>query len=366
MSGSGRFCPRCGDTIPDGEGRSPPDRRGNASAEVCRSCYIAALDLVSVPDRIELHICSQCGAVLEGSTWEDVGGKDYTDVVIEAVADELRVHRDAEDVQWQVRPIQRGPSELDVEMDITAIVDGEPIDVERTVEVRIARETCSTCGRKAGDYYAGTVQVRGTDRRPTDQEADRSIEIAHSIIDATDDRDAFISEIIERPEGVDVRVSTNKLASKIAERITTDLGGTVDTSETLVTEDSDGEGVYRVAFAIRLPRFQPGDIIHTDDDGLVLVQGDVRGRVLSSGEEVTIDAEAESTDRVGTVEDILETTLVTVEDEHAIQILDPETATAVTIPRPDDLDTDRDTISVFKTGEQIRAIPTPAIEEVQS
>lgn len=363
MSGSGRFCPRCGEAISPGEGIAPPDRKGNASAELCRTCYLESIDIVSVPERIDLHICATCGAIREGSTWSDIGEQDYTDVVIEAVGDALGVHRDAEDVHWSVRPIQRGPNELDVDLTVTAVVDDTPIEVDRTVSVRIHRETCTTCGRKAGDYYAGTVQVRGTDRLPTEEETDQAVDIARAVIDETDDRDAFISEITERPEGVDIRVSTNKLGARIADRIIAELGGSVDSSETLVTEDQDGEGVYRVAFAVRLPRFRPGDILDLADDGLVLVQGDVRGRALSSGEDVTIDVDDDETERIGTIEDVVETTLVAVEDRNAIQILDPETSAAVTIPRPPDLETSRDVVFVFTTPQRIRAIPEDVVEE---
>lgn len=365
MSGSGRFCPRCGDSI-DEEGFPTPDARGDAAAVICRECYLHAIDLVTVPDRVRFRMCTSCGDIHQSGAWDDLGVSDYTEAAIDAVAAELRVHRDARNVNWTVEPIQRGPNELDIKIEVTASVEGAPIVAERTVSVRISRETCPSCGRKAGDYYAGTVQVRGTSRVPTAEEQNRAIALAHEIVDASDDRDAFVSEVNERPEGVDIRVSSNKVAQQISNRVIAEFGGTYETAETLVTEDEDGEGVYRVAFAIRLPRFRPGDIIESDSD-IILVLGDVRGRDLTTGEEVTVDEDrkADAT-RLATDEDVIETTLVAVEDANAIQVLDPETAASVTISRPADLPVDRQTIPTVKVHETLYAIPEDVLEEVRS
>lgn len=363
MSGSGRFCPRCGESIPSGAGYTPPDRKGDASAEICQSCYLEAVELVDVPDRVTVHLCASCGAVRYGNEWEDVEADDYTNIVIAAVADRLQVHRHAEDVSWTVEPQHRGPNEIDLAISVSAFVEGTPIEADRIVSVRIARETCPPCGRQSGDYYAGTVQVRAHERMPTSDETDRAVELAHEITQAVDDRDAFISEVIERPEGVDVRVSTNSLAAQIGNRVTAELGGSVDSSETLVTEDEEGEGVYRVAFAVRLPRFKPGDIIRSDDEP-ILILGDVRGRRLSDGEAVTIDPERDA-ERIGTISDVSETTLVSVEDENAIQVLDPETAAAVIIPRPADLSVDTNALHVFKREGGLHAIPASVVEKLR-
>lgn len=369
MSGSGHFCPRCGEPIdPDG-GIAPPDARGSSQASLCADCYLDAVELVSVPEEVIVNVCSSCGAVRRGETWEDVGAKDYTDIAIDAVTERLQVHRDARDIQWTVEPEHRGPNEIDMLCTVQAKVQGVPVRTEETVSVRISRGTCSRCGRMAGDYYAGTIQVRAAGREPTETETERAVEIAHDIVGETDDRNAFVSEVIDRPEGVDIRVSTNQMGAAIASQVTTELGGSYESSETLVTEDEEGEGVYRVAFAVRLPRFTPGEIIEPDDGaGPVLVvhqAGDVRGRRLASGEEVRLPAEeVEDARRLGTTEDATETTIVTVEDDRAVQVLDPETAAAVTIPRPHDLPSEADTVHVFKSRSGLHAIPEAAFEEV--
>lgn len=50
---------------------------------------------------------------------------------------------------------------------------------------------------------------------------------------------------------------------------------------------------------------------------------------------------------------------MTVEDEHAVQVLDPETFEAKTISRPSYLDPDADTVRVFKHRNGLHVLPDP-------
>jgi len=100
MSRSGEFCPRCGETIE----RAEPRPRGGGDSVLCDECYIEEYDLVDAPDRVQVRVCSQCGAVHRGNRWVDVGAEDYTDIAIEAVTEALGVHVDATGVSWQVSP----------------------------------------------------------------------------------------------------------------------------------------------------------------------------------------------------------------------------------------------------------------------
>ena len=367
MSGSRTFCPRCGDAIPEGAGMAPADARGSRQATICRSCFVAGLELVELPEIVTVRVCAQCGAVHRGRRWVDVGAADYTEVAIDALADAIGIHRLATDVEWGVEPVHRGPNEIDMHVTVDATVRGEPITETHVVEVRISRETCTRCGRIAGDYYAGTVQVRAAGRTPTEEETDRAVEIAHDVVaefEETGDRTAFVSEVTERPEGVDIRVSTNKIGAKVASRLTDVYGGSFESAETLVTEDEEGEGVYRVAFAVRLPQYRRGELIDPGDgEGPIVVRsGDdgVRGYRLPTGEAVALDAEAVAdADRLGTVDELAETTVVAVEDQHAVQVLDPETYEAVTVRRPADW-SPGETVPVVKHAGTVYVVP-PAV-----
>jgi nonsense-mediated mRNA decay protein 3 len=374
MSESREFCPRCGDPVEDREEPLPGMPR-EKDAVLCDACYFDDFELVDAPERIEVLVCAHCGAVHRGNRWVDVGAKDYTDVAIEEVSNSLGVHLKARDVSWGVEPEQVDQNTIRMHCQFTGMVRDTFLEEEVVVPVKISRQTCKQCGRKAGGYWASLVQVRGTERVPTPDEDARAVEIAQEIItdrEEAGDRGAFITETQETDEGVDIKLSTNQLGQAISNRITRELGGHVNDYPTLVTEDGDGNEVYRVTYAIRLPKFTQGDIIDLDDDdGPVLVtsaRGNLKGTRLTTGEHYEArfeEGETPPATKLGTVDDVDETTVVTVEDEHAIQVLDPETYEAKTIARPEFFDPDEPMVNVLKSRAGLHVVPDDAVDNEQ-
>ena len=363
---SREFCPRCGDPVPE-RAEPLPGAPRDRERRLCDACYFDDFDLVDAPDRIEVLVCSGCGAVRRGNRWVDVGARDYTDVAIDETTEALGVHVGARDVSWAVEPEQVDETTVRMHVHFTGVVRETPVEESAVVPVKMGRGTCDRCGRVAGGYYASTVQIRATDRTPTAAERRRAVEIAESHVadrEADGDREAFVTDVEQTPEGPSIKLSTNSLASTAADRITRQLGGSVESHPTLVTEDEDGNEVYRVTFAVRLPKFTPGDVIDPEDgDGPVLVRsatGNLKGVRLTSGDhyEATHEAgTAPDARKLGTREDAAETTVVTVEDEHAVQVLDPETYEARTVARPDFFDPDAETVPALKSRAGLHLLP---------
>ncbi len=364
MSRSGEFCPRCGDPI-----ERPPDSadwESDRDSALCDSCYIDEYELVDAPDRIEIRACSQCGAVHRGNRWVDVGAQEYADIAVDEVSESLSVHVAASSISWQVAPEQVDPTTVRVHCQFSGVLRETPIAEERVVPVKISRETCTRCGRIAGGSYASVVQIRATDREPTEAEQYRATEIAHGLVTEMEDkgdRDAFLTEVNDVEGGRDIRLSTNQLGERVARQIVEEFGGTYSDHETLVTEDSDGNEVYRVTFAVHLPPYRPGEVIDPGDDGgPILVensQGHVRGTRLTTGEtyEGKYDDDGFDATRLGWYEDGEGTTLVAVVDEHAVQVLDPESYETETIARPSYLDPDTGTVRVFRGRTGLYVLP---------
>jgi len=385
MSRSGEFCPQCGDPIEvdpaeraqgvdgsagpgaGGDGETDAAASRTADSVLCDGCYFKEFDLVEAPERIEVRVCSRCGAVHRGNRWVDVGADDYTDVAVDEVSDALAVHVDADAVSWGVRPEQVDENTIRMHAEFSGVVRGTPVTEEVVVPVKIGRQTCKRCGRIAGGSYAAVVQVRADERLPSDEETERAQEIAEAHVaerEATGDRDAFVTEVNDVDDGLNVKLSTTKLGDGIARRIVEQLGGSYEDYETLVTEDSDGNEVYRVTYAVRLPRYRPGEVIDpADDGGPVLVrsvQGNLKGTRLTTGEDYEAsfeDGDAPEARRLGTREDATETTVVAVEDDNAVQVLDPETYEAKTIARPDYFDPDADEVPVLKSRAGLHVVP---------
>jgi len=95
-------------------------------------------------------------------------------------------------------------------------------------------------------------------------------------------------------------------------------------------------------------------------------QGNLKGTRLATGEayeasfEVGDEPEAR---RLGTREDAEPTTMVAVEDEHAVQVLDPETYEAKTIARPDYMDPDAEEVPVLKSRAGLHVLPESTGED---
>ena len=363
-SESREFCPRCGDPVP-ARAEPLPGAPRDRDAHLCDACYFDDYEMIDAPERIEVLVCSGCGAVQRGNRWVDVGARDYTDVAVDEVSEALAVHVNARDVTWAVDPEQVDENTIRMHCHFTGVVRETPLEESVVVPVKISRGTCDRCGRIAGGYYNAIVQVRADDRTPTAAERDRAVEIAEAYIadrESAGDRNAFITETEPVDEGVDIRISTTQMGQGAATRIVRELGGSVESYPTLVTEDGDGNEVYRVTYAVRLPAFTPGDVIDPGDgDGPVLVRsvsGNLKGVRLVSGEpyEESLDDGVDAR-RLATRDDAAETTVVAVEDDHAVQVLDPETYAAETVPRPDFFDPDAETTPVVKTRAGLHLLP---------
>jgi nonsense-mediated mRNA decay protein 3 len=368
------FCPRCGDPVEGGAadsgGSAAEESDGGTRREqsLCDACYFDDFELVDAPDRIEVLVCARCGAVHRGNRWVDVDARDYTDVAVEETSEALGVHVAAEDVEWEVRPEQVDENTIRMHCVFTGVVRGTHRTAEVTVPVKVSRQTCTRCGRIAGDSYASVVQVRAANRDPSSEETERATELAHRIVadmEDTGDRNAFVTEVSPAESGIDVKLSTTKIGLKLARKLVEEFGGSFEDHETLVTEDEDGNEVYRVTYAVRLPEFRPGDVIDLegDDGGPVLVRsnrGNLKGVRVTTGEPYEAsyeDGDSPDARKLGTVEDAADATVVTVEDENSIQILDPETYESETVPRPDYVDADAATVPALKSRAGLHVLP---------
>ncbi|MFC7018532.1 MULTISPECIES: 60S ribosomal export protein NMD3 [Haloarcula] len=375
MSRSGAFCPQCGDEmsgVPDDRPDLPGARR-DSERVLCDACYFEAFELVDAPEEIQVQVCAHCGAVHKGNRWVDVGADDYTDVAVEQVSEALGVHVDAQSIAWQVAPEHLDENNIRMHAEFSGVVRETPVTEEVVVPVSISRGTCERCGKIAGGSFASIVQVRADERDPTDREVARAKSIAEAYVaerEATGDRNAFITETKEIPEGLNMKISTTQMGHGIAKRITAQLGGSYSDSKRLITEDEDGQPVYRMTYAVRLPRYRQGEVIDPEDgDGPVLVrsvQGNLKGVRLATGDHFEAsfeDEDAPDAERLGFREDGQPTTLVAVEDANAVQVLDPETFESVTVPRPEYLDTDAEAVPVLKSRAGLHVLPANGADD---
>lgn len=348
-----RICPACG--APTGD--DPLDERGR-----CRSCYLDEHELVRLPATIDLERCGGCGSVRLDGEWVDADG-DLVDLAIDRVVEAIEVIATADDLTWEVRTDPVDDTTVRVTAIVDVLIDGGWERREHTTAVSFERTVCRRCSRIAGDDYGAIVQVRGTDRTPASSELDRVRELTASVLeDRVDvgDRDAFLTDAVDRDAGLDLRLSTPRLGEQVATVLRRDLGGRLESSPTLVTTDGDGNDVYRVTYTLRLAPYRPGDILETDDSILLVERGTEGLSVLdlASGERRTIDATSLDADRVAHRDDATAVTVVAPIDDRAIQVLHPATAEAVTVSRYDGIDAAAETVDAVVVDGQVYLLPS--------
>jgi nonsense-mediated mRNA decay protein 3 len=226
------------------------------------------------------------------------------------------------------------------------------VKTEAEVEVRVRKETCDVCSRIAGGYYEAIVQIRAQGRLPTKKEVERCLKLADDIMvkaERSGDRLAFVSDVMELPEGTDIYIGSTACGRQMARAIVDDMGGTIIESPKLVGA-KEGKGLYRVTFAVRLPSIVRGDIVRMHGS-LVLVEKvgrRISGTDLGNGFSTSIETEEEP-EKVASAGEATSTVLVS-EDANSVQILDPVSYAPITIKRPAFLSK--------KPGEDVRVIKT--------
>ncbi len=335
---------------------------------VCKDCFFETFKLIELPHVLHVRICSACGAHFHRSRWEDVGN--IEDVVLKAVENELFIHNEAGDVEVYIEPREITPYIYMVRAEVDAIVREEPVHAEAETEVRIQRTACDMCSRESGGYFEAIIQVRAAGRFPTEEEKKRCTIIVRESMESMrkkGDRLAFISEVINQKEGVDLYMGSMNASRQVCRLITSELGGSFSESPTLVGM-KEGKNLYRVTFSLRLPEFRPKDVIMFRGKIIQIKSSGkkVNGISLEDGSRfLSTPEELKGAEKISNMEDAVLTVLVSIE-ENAILVLDPETYETVAIKKPMLFNAEAGSeISVLKTPYGIFALSQSDIPQAK-
>lgn len=347
------FCPKCGkdtDVFYD---------------NVCRQCFIGDKKLLECPAVVYSRICPTCGSVFKKGRWQR--RDEEKELVLECVKDNLSLSKYAENIELELSPEQLDYSRYNVHVEAKGEIKGVLIKASQDVELRINWQTCDTCSRISGGYFEGIVQIRADRRTPAKEELERCRGIASGVAAKAQekgDRLAFIAKTEELDEGADLYVGSIKLGKQICRAITDVFGGKFSESPKLVGQ-KNGEDLYRITFALRLPEFVRGDIISMDGK-VIEVQScgkHVSGTDLETGRRFIENYDdLMDVKKLGSRQDAVSSVLVA-DEKKTIQVLDPETYETVTIKRPEFLSAKSgDEIKIVKTSKGIYVLPGTSAE----
>lgn len=342
------FCPKCGndsDVFYD---------------NVCKQCFVGDKKLIECPAVVYSKICPTCGSVFKKGKWSSK--EDESETIIECVKDSLKLDYQAKNLILTISPKQLDYSRYSAHIEAKAEIKGAPIEGAADAEVRISWETCDTCSRISGGYFEGIVQIRADRRLPTQEELEKCNSIAGDVAVRSQekgDRLGFIAKTEGLYEGVDLYVGSIKLGKQICRAIIDVFGGKFTESPKLVGQ-KNGEDLYRITFALRLPEFVRGDIISVDDK-VIEVQGcgkHVSGIDLETGKRFMENFnDLMEVKKLCMREDAVSAVLVA-DEGKTIQVMDPETYETVTIKRPEFLSVEAgNEIKIVKTAKGIFVVP---------
>lgn len=360
MTRSEAFCPRCGATTPE----VSQDARPAGDRGLCRTCYLEQYDLIDLPGEVTIDRCSGCRSIREGTDWIDSDDPPEA-IAVDILADRIGVHTIADVLEWTATPRRIDADTVQVSCAFEVAVEGGVESVEAECEVTFNPMMCDRCRRIASQDFGSIVQVRAHDRIPDDDEESTARTVTATVLDDrvdAGDRDAYLTDVIERPEGIDFRLSTPRLGQQIATAIKRQMGGEVTTTRTLVTTDSDGQEVYRVTHLVRLPRVRHGDVVAMGDSAGMVVSIDERVGLLDlrTGERHLIDPDTLADMPLVDRDRIVETTLVAQLDERAVQIIDPVSTEAVTVAYYPEVSLEGDTVLTVRVNDDLYLLPNDA------
>ncbi|HWQ20914.1 MAG TPA: NMD3-related protein [Methanotrichaceae archaeon] len=333
-------CPKCG---------------GPSEMGLCDRCSLESIKPLSCPDKVEVTVCSVCGARLVRGKWQ-ITEKTPEEQAYEAVQSAVAVHKDLENPVADVRLMPRGATRYLANVTLHGNFRSLQVEDSCQIPVKVIRMACDRCSRKAGKYFEATIQVRGPGRAPTDLELSEAVNMALSMVDACyrrGDQLAFIQDVEEVKGGVDIVFGSTQLARQVARAIYERFGGSILETTKLVGM-KDGNDLYRSTILVRMPRLKKGDFMKfkgsiyevTGFDGKNILLTSIDGRKSAVSEEDAQDIEV-----LGNRSQAKKTVVIS-KDEKVVEIMDPETFKMAFAPRPRDLDTNPgDEVRVVKIGD---------------
>ena len=336
------FCPECGSTDKEMVG------------DICIDCFLKEFQMIELPKRIEVKICSHCNSRLEEGKWTEEFIPEE-EIIYRALERNVKVADEVsnEHITLGIEQIKGTIAECSVEA--VGEVHGAEIDEAHECEVKILKTVCPTCSKIQSGYYESVIQFRADNREIKSEEYEKADEIVERTLikQSKKDKLAYCPQIARLKEGRDYYIGSFKSGKKVAEALTEDFGGVVKESPRLISEDkSTGKGLYRIWISVRIPEFEVNDFIRYEDK-IMRVKSIGKSSVV--GQEITNDKKHNIP--MKNMEDIelikkeseIETTTIISKSPSIIQILDPADYSAVDLEMKEEF-------ADYNIGDEIKLI----------
>ena len=336
------FCPECGSTDKEMVG------------DICIDCFLKEFQMIELPERIEVQICSHCNSKLEEGKWSDEFIPEE-EIIYRALERNIKIADEVEneDINLEIDQIKGTIASCYVE--VVGGVHGTQIDEVHETEVKLLKTVCPTCSKVQSGYYETVIQFRADSREIKPQEYKKADEVVERTLikQSKKDKLAYCPQIAKLKEGYDYYIGSFKTGKKVAEALTEEFGGIIKESPRLISEDkSTGKGLYRIWISVRIPEFEIDDFIKYENKIIqvsAITKSSVMGKELSNDKKHNIPMKnMEDIELVKKASEI-ETTTIISKSPSIIQILDPSDYSAVDLEMKEEF-------SDYNIGDEIRLI----------
>ena len=336
------FCPECGST--------DKEMVGN----VCIDCFLKEFQMIELPKRITVQICSHCNSKLEEGKWSDEFIPEE-EIIYRALERNINIADEVKNEIINLEIDQLKGTIASCYVEVVGEVHGTRIEETHESEVKILKTVCPTCSKIQSGYYESVIQFRADKREIKAEEYAKADEIVERTLQKQSSKDklAYCPQIAKLKEGYDYYIGSFKTGKKVAEALTEEFGGIIKESPRLISEDkSTGKGLYRIWISVRIPEFEINDFIKFGDK-IIQVSSigktSIVGRDISTNKKHNIPMKnMEDIDLVKKYSEI-ETTTILSKSPNIIQILDPSDYSAVDLEMKEEF-------SNYNIGEEIKLI----------
>ncbi len=316
---------------------------------ICGKCLAKKIDLVILPNIIEITQCPSCGNY-RLDKWRNVN-------FYEALSYHFFKKTQFYD-EFEVKDVEfSGRRDLCFVL-ITGKLRGKNVEYRGDFKIRIKKISCQRCSRQSGGYYESIIQIRAKNRKLEDEEIEIVTKLIEKIIEReADNPKAFVTKIEEKKEGIAIYVGDKKIGEKISKSIARNLGAEIKESKKIAGRE-DGRDFYRFTYLIKFPEFFKGDIV--EENGIIAVVSNVeRKKALSIRDGKTINLR--NPRLIARKSEIFESYIVNL-DESTIEVIEPESYKTVTIEKPEMSFSIGEKVYLFKHGEKIFAVHSSLIQ----
>ena len=336
------FCVECGST------------EKKMVGNICIDCFLKDFQMIEIPERIEVQICSHCNSKLEEGKWSEENIPEE-EIIYRALERNIQITDEVENEIINLEIDQMKGTIASCYVEVVGEVYGTQIEETHDTEVKILKTVCPTCSKLQAGYYESVIQFRADNREIKKEEYAKADEVVERTLikQSKKDKLAYCPQIAKLKEGYDYYIGSLKSGRKVAEALIDEFGGVVKESPRLISEDkSTGKGLYRIWISVRIPEAEIDDFIEYENKIIQITS-------VSKNSFVGIDIKTNKKHNIPmkNMDDIklvkkseeIETTTVISKSPQFIQILDPIDYSAV------DLDM-KEEYEKYNVGEEVKLI----------